>query len=93
MSFLIGFSFFLLIIFFSILLWTISKLIPKEYSLSLIVLMIIGDAIMVACWYFILGEYIKDLKQFRLGIGTAFFAGAFARSLYFMILSNKENLK
>ena len=91
MSFLLGFSFVGLLLFFTVMLWTISKLIPKEMIVGLIALMLVGDGVMVALWYFVLGEYVGDLKLFRLGIGTAFCAGAFARSLYFMILSNKNN--
>jgi hypothetical protein len=90
MSFLIGFSFFFLLLFYTIILWAISKLIPQEYIVSLISFMIVGDGIMVALWYFVLGEFIEETRLFRLGIGTAFFAGAFARSLYFMLISQKK---
>jgi len=91
LSFVLGFSFFTLILFYSVLLWTISKFIPKEAAISLIVFMIVGDGIMVALWYSVLGEYVADLKLFRLGIGTAFCAGAFSRSIYFLFASNKNN--
>jgi len=58
---------------------------------GLIALMLVGDGVMVALWYFVLGEFVGDLKLFRLGIGTAFCAGAFTRSLYFMIVSQKKS--
>lgn len=86
----LGFSFLGLILFFTVLLWAVSKLIPKEMTVGLIALMVVGDGVMVALWYFVLGEYVEDLKLFRLGIGTAFCAGAFTRSLYFMIAGNKS---
>lgn len=86
----LGFSFLGLILFFTVLLWAVSKLIPKEMTVGLIALMVVGDGVMVALWYFVLGEYVEDLKLFRLGIGTAFCAGAFTRSLYFMIVGNKR---
>jgi hypothetical protein len=91
MSFIIGFGFLICLLFFSALLLGISKFIPKEAAISLIVFMILGDGIMVALWYFVLGEYVPDLKLFRLGIGTAFCAGAFSRSIYFLFASNKNN--
>jgi len=92
MSFLLGFSFLVLLSLWTVILHFITKLFTaKEFLLLPIVLMIFGDGIFVGVWYFGLEEIVSDLKNFRLGIGLSFMTCAFGRSLYFMI-KNKDLL-
>lgn len=89
MSFILGFSFILLLSIFTVLLLIISKRLPKELASSSIFLLIMGDAVLVALWYFSLIELISVEKHFRLGIAAAFCASSMGRSIYFLLNSNK----
>lgn len=92
MSFLIGLSFLVLLSFWTVILYFISKLFTaKEFLLLPIVLMFFGDGILVGTWYYGLEDIVSDVKKFRLGIGLSFMTCAFGRSLYFMI-KNKDLL-
>lgn len=85
MSFLIGFSFIILLSIFTVLLWFVARLLPKEFALTTIALLIFGDAMLVGLWYFGLVEIVEVVKHFRLGIAGAFCMASFGRSLYFML--------
>ena len=85
MSFIIGFSFIVLLVIFTILLCLISKRLPKEYVLSLILFMMVGDGVLVGLWYYGLLEIVESTKQFRLGISGAFCISAMGRSIYFLL--------
>lgn len=85
MSFIIGFSFVILLAIFTILLCLISKRLPKEYVLSLILFMMVGDGVLVGLWYYGLLEIVESIKQFRLGIAGAFCISAMGRSIYFLL--------
>ena len=87
MSFIIGFSFVILLAIFTILLCLISKRLPKEYVLSLILFMMVGDGVLVGLWYYGLLEIVESIKQFRLGIAGAFCISAMGRSIYFLLQS------
>lgn len=89
MEFLIGFSFFLVLVVFTVLLWLIAKRLPKELVLAPVVFMIMGDGILVALWYFGLVELIEQEKIFRLGIAAAFCAASMGRSIYFLLQNEK----
>ncbi len=89
MSFLIGFSFIILLSMFTILLWFIARLLPKEFALTTIALLIFGDAMFVGLWYFSLVDIVEVVKQFKLGIAGAFCAASFGRALYFMLSYEK----
>jgi hypothetical protein len=84
-SFIIGFSFVILLAIFTILLCLISKRLPKEYVLSLILFMMVGDGVLVGLWYYGLLEIVESIKQFRLGIAGAFCISAMGRSIYFLL--------
>jgi hypothetical protein len=84
-SFIIGFSFIVLLVIFTILLCLISKRLPKEYVLSLILFMMVGDGVLVGLWYYGLLEIVESTKQFRLGISGAFCISAMGRSIYFLL--------
>jgi hypothetical protein len=85
MSFLIGLSFLILLSFWTIVLYFISKMFTaKEFLLLPILLMFFGDALLVGMWYYGWSEFVVDIKSFRLGIGLSFMTCAFGRSLYFM---------
>ncbi len=85
MSFIIGFSFIILLAIFTIVLWLIARRLPKEMILSSIVFMMVGDAVLVGLWYYGLLETIESIKQFRLGIAGAFCISAMGRSIYFLL--------
>lgn len=87
MSFIIGFSFVILLAIFTLLLCLISKRLPKEYVLSLILFMMVGDGVLVGLWYYGLLEIVESIKQFRLGIAGAFCISAMGRSIYFLLQS------
>jgi len=85
MSFIIGFSFVIVLSIFTVLLSLISKRLPKELALSSIFLLIMGDAVMVSLWYFSLFEIVEVEKHFKLGIAAAFCAASMGRSIYFLL--------
>lgn len=87
MSFLLGFSFVILLAIFTVVLWLIAKRLPKEYVLSLILFMMVGDGVLVGLWYYGLLEIVESIKQFRLGIAGAFCISAMGRSIYFLLQS------
>ena len=89
MSFIIGFSFIILLAMFTVMLWLISKRLPKEFILSSIVFMIIGDGVLVALWYYGIVEIVESVKEFRLGIAGAFCLSAMSRSVYFLLQNEK----
>ena len=89
MSFIIGFSFIVLLATFTIVLWLISKRLPKEFILSSIVFMMVGDGVLVGLWYYGLLEIVDSIKQFRLGIAGAFCMSAMGRSIYFLLQNEK----
>jgi hypothetical protein len=84
-SFIIGFSFIILLAIFTIVLWLISRRLPKEMALSSMVFMMVGDAVLVGLWYYGLLEIVESIKQFRLGIAGAFCISAMGRSIYFLL--------
>ena len=89
MSFIIGFSFIILLAMFTVMLWLISKRLPKEFILSSIAFMIIGDGVLVALWYYGIVEIVESVKEFRLGIAGAFCLSAMSRSVYFILQNEK----
>lgn len=92
MSFFIGLSFLILLSFWTVVLYFISKMFTaKEFLLLPILLMFFGDGLLVGMWYYGLGEIVEDVKSFRLGIGFSFMTCAFGRTLYFMY-QNKDLL-
>ena len=90
MSFLIGFSFIILLSIFTILLWMIAERFLKDIVMSAVIFMIMGDAILVGLWYYGLLEMVEVEKHFRLGIAGAFCATAMGRSIFFLIKSEKN---
>ena len=89
MSFLTGITFLIPLALFTVILFYLSKFIPKEGIQLPIFLMIAGDGILVAIWYFGLIELVDTVKEFKIGIGLSFATAAFGRSIYFMVM-NKE---
>tara|TARA_B100000900_G_scaffold401636_1_gene406533 strand:- start:800 stop:1081 length:282 start_codon:yes stop_codon:yes gene_type:complete len=87
MSFLIGFSFIILLAMFTILLWMISSRIPKEAALLSIAFLCAGDAILVALWYYGLMEIVENVKLFKVGIAGAFATASMGRSIYFLLMN------
>ncbi len=88
-SFILGFSFIILLAIFTVILWLISKRLPQEFILSSIVFMMVGDAVLVGLWYYGLLEIVESVKQFRLGIAGAFCISAMGRSIYFLLQNEK----
>ena len=89
MSFIIGFSFIILLTTFTIVLWLIAKRLPQEFILSSVVFMMVGDGVLVGLWYYGLLEIVESIKQFRLGIAGAFCVSAMGRSIYFLLQNEK----
>jgi hypothetical protein len=84
-SFIIGFSFIILLIPFTVVLGLIAKRLPKEMALSSMVFMMVGDAVLVGLWYYGLLEIVESIKQFKLGIAGAFCMSSMGRSIYFLL--------
>lgn len=89
MEFLIGFSFILVLATYTVVLWLISKRLPKEMVILPVVFMIFGDAVLVALWYFGLIDLVEQEKVFRLGIAAAFCTASMGRSIYFLLQNEK----
>ena len=85
MSFIIGFSFTILLALFTLVLWLIAQRLPKEFIMAVIIFMMVGDAVLVGIWYYGLLEIVESIKQFRLGIAGAFCMSAMGRSIYFLL--------
>ena len=85
MTFLIGFSFVIALAVYTVMLWLISKRISKEFMTALIALLVVGDGILLALWYYIGKDFVEVLREFELGIGAAFASAAFGRALFFWL--------
>ena len=85
MSFIIGFSFTILLALFTLVLWLVAQRIPKEFIMAVIIFMMVGDGVLVGLWYYGLLEIVESNKQFRLGIAGAFCLSAMGRSIYFLL--------
>jgi hypothetical protein len=79
----------MLLALFTIILWLVSKKLPKEFALSTIIFMMMGDAILVGIWYYGLLEVAESVKHFKLGISGAFCFSALGRSIYFLTQNEK----
>lgn len=93
MSFIIGFSFIILLALFTVILWMIARRLPKEFALATIAFLMFGDAVLVGLWYFGLLEVIEVEKHFRLGIAGAFATASMGRSIYFLLKGDAEQSK
>lgn len=89
MSFIIGFSFIILLSIFTVLLYLIAKKLPPEFALTPIVFMLVGDGVFVSLWYYSLVDIIEIEKHFRLGIAGAFATSSMGRAIYFMLNNNE----
>ena len=90
MSFLIGYSFILLLALFTVLLWMIARRVPKEAALVSIAFLCAGDAILVGLWYFGLMDIVQNVKLFKVGIAGAFATASMGRSIYFLLMQYGE---
>lgn len=86
MSFILGFSFIIILSIFTIVLWMIARRLPKEFALASITFMIAGDAVLVGLWYYSIIDIVEVVKQFRLGIAGAFVTASMGRSIYFLLM-------
>jgi len=91
MSFIIGFSFIFLLAFFTVVLWMIARRLPKEFALATIAFLMFGDLVLVGLWYFGLMDLVEVNKHFRLGIAGAFATASMGRSIYFLLMQEKES--
>tara|TARA_B100000925_G_C21924507_1_gene437436 strand:+ start:380 stop:673 length:294 start_codon:yes stop_codon:yes gene_type:complete len=91
MSFILGFSLVLPLVMFTILLYFISKFVPKEAIQLPILFMCAGDGILVALWFFGLNEIADSYKHFKLGIAASFCFISFGRAIYFMLKFQHDN--
>ena len=90
MSFIIGFSFIILLALFTVVLWMIARRLPKEFALATIAFLMFGDLILVGLWYYGLMEVVDVVKHFRLGIAGAFATASMGRSIYFLLMQYGE---
>ena len=72
MEVLIGASAIVLLVPFFILVVFLMKVLPPEFSLGAVVLMLAGDGAIAALWYYGGMPFIEEVKLFKLGIGMAF---------------------
>ncbi len=85
MSFVIGLSHLVSLSMFTIIFHFIVKRLPPHFALATPMVMIMGDAMLTAIFYFGLFELMDNLKLFKLGIATSFMVISFGRSIYFML--------
>lgn len=91
MSFLLGYLFIILLSVYTVLLWLVSKKLPKEFALASITFLIAGDAVLVGLWYYSLVDIVEVTKHFRLGIAGAFTTASLGRSIYFLLKGYAED--
>jgi len=90
MSFIIGLSFVFYLVLFTIVLVYVSKLLPNEFILLPIALMLFGDGMLVGVHYYGLRGIVENVKEFKIGISMAFMFATFSRAMYLMVISNKK---
>ena len=62
----------------------------KEFPMALVGIMMIGDLLVAATWYYVGAEFITDVPKFKLGISIAFALMSFVRALTFFIQGKKK---
>ena len=62
----------------------------KEFPMALVGVMMIGDLLVAAAWYYIGVEFITDVPKFKLGMSIAFAVMSFARALTFFVQGKKK---
>ena len=87
-SFTIGFLFIGVLILFTLMLGLFAKTLPKEFILIPTVIMIFGDGIFVAIYYYALKDIAENIKEFKLGIALSFMLMSFVRAIFMALAAN-----
>lgn len=62
----------------------------KEFPMALVGVMMVGDLLAAALWYYVGSEFVADVPRFKMGISIAFAIMSFARALTFFIQGKKK---
>ena len=89
MSLLSGLSLLLGLLLFTLTLVYLSEL-TKKVPLVLMCIMIFGDIIITATFYYVGIEFVEDIKKFKLGMGLSFMIISFSRGLIFLMNAKKK---
>lgn len=89
MSLLSGLSLLLGLLLFTLTLVYLSEL-TKKVPLVLMCIMIFGDIIIAATFYYVGIEFVEDIKKFKLGMGLSFMIISFSRGLIFLMNAKKK---
>jgi hypothetical protein len=79
------------LIFYTFVFLFINKLLPKDQPFLTMGLMIMGDILLCAIYYYVGLEFIQDEPLFSKGIGISFMLSTFIRIIAIMI-TNKDLL-
>ena len=91
MEFLIGLGVVPLIIPFFILVTYLMKLLPSDFTLGAVVIMLVGDGVIAYTWYYSMLGCTEDETMLKRGIGLGFIIITFTKVLYLLIKQLKEN--
>ena len=89
MSLLSGLSLLLGLLLFTLTIVYLSEL-TKKVPLVLMCIMIFGDIIITATFYYVGIEFVDDIKKFKLGMGLSFMIISFSRGLIFLMNAKKK---
>tara|TARA_R110000772_G_scaffold7262_3_gene24861 strand:- start:555 stop:833 length:279 start_codon:yes stop_codon:yes gene_type:complete len=90
MEFLIGLGVVLLLIPFFIIVTLIMKLLPQDYTLISVILMLVGDGVIALMWFYIWSEFTETPRILRLGIAAGFALLTIVKVTYLLLTQLKE---
>lgn len=89
MDFLIGLSSILLLAPFFILVVYLMRMLPGEFSLAAIGLMLLGDGAIATIFYYIGVDFVESVNHLRLGIGCSFVLATIFKVVYMILNQDK----
>ena len=89
MDFLIGLSSILLLAPFFMLVVYLMEMLPAEFSLAAIGLMLLGDGVIAAIFYYAGIDFVESEKYLKLGIAVAFVLATIFKVVYMVLNQNK----
>jgi hypothetical protein len=89
MDFLIGLSSILLLAPFFILVVYLMRMLPGEFSLAAIGLMLLGDGAIALMFYYIGLDFVETIERLRLGIACSFVLATIFKVIYMVLNQDK----
>lgn len=90
MEFLIGLGVVLLLIPFFIMVTIIMRLLPSDYTLLSVVLMLVGDGVIAFMWFYSWSEFVETPRILRLGIAAGFALLTIVKVTYLLLTQLKD---